>query len=416
MNTGGVVAVAVVAAALGALAGGKLLAGKPEVTREDLAAVESKGRADREAAAKAHEEALSRLRTERDGALRSAEAAVQETAAARKEAEDANAALESVRAAAREGPLPAKVPPPAAAGPAAARFSFAEYDAALAKVDWKSVGESTRALVPLVQELRESARKGGQLNLENIGKIQQQNGALIKAASKIQAELPGSGINGSYTHPAFMVNALAATLDSAGLPLTASQAETLARLGREFTDREKSRTAGYDDRTYELQKVLDEAETKDQFFEQALGLLSAEQQEAVSPAAVRGLTIADMFSSGLMLQQHMAALPSKDRDSFVGQAERLLVSRAGFPEERREELQAAIKAWAAGLPDEWFTQETDAIMGVQPLMKVSLIEEMGRRQLPLLRQVAESMGVPEACAKSLRNAGIILVPFVKKGP
>jgi hypothetical protein len=259
-----------------------------------------------------------------------------------------------------------------------------------------------------MQGLHDSIRKGEKPDIKALGRIQQLNGALIKAAAEVNEKLPGDGINGAYTHPAFMANAMAATLEAAGLPLTAAQAEALGKLGREFSDRENARVQGYDDKAYAMQKILDEADLKDRFFDQAFALFTAEQREAVSPAATRGVMGIDLFSSGLLLQMHAQPMPSMNLDGYLGQVESVLLHRAEFPEERKAELKAAIKAWSADLPAEWFAGETE------PMFKVAFVEEVGRRTVTLLRKVAEEMSVPDVCAKKLHEAAVVLLPMIKK--
>ncbi len=398
MKAGGVAVVALGAAALGTLAGAKLLGGAPApaaapLPAPDPAAADARFAAERESLQKAHLAALRTLEAERDEARRLAA-----------ESGERAAALE--KAAAERAPA-AAVPPPAPA-PKGAAFSFPEYDEALGKVDWRSVGESTRSMVPLMQGLFDSLRKGEKPDIKNLGRIQQLNGSLVKAAAEVDEKLPGDGINGAYTHPAFMVNSLAATLDAAGLPLSASQAEALGRIGREFTDRENARLQSYDAKTYELQKVLDEAGLKDQFFEQALGLLGAEQKEAVSPAASRGVVGMDLYSSGLMLQMRLAPLPAKDLEGYAAQVERVVAQRGKVPEDRRADLKAAVAAWAAELPAEWFAADSS------PLVQVSVVEEAGRRQLALMRKVVEEMSLPDASAAAVRASGHVLLPRIDR--
>jgi hypothetical protein len=264
-------------------------------------------------------------------------------------------------------------------------------------------------MVPLMHGLHDAIRKGEKPNIKELGRISQLNGALVKAAAEVDEKLPGDGVNGAYTHPAFMANAMAATLEAAGLPLSPAQAESLGKLAREFSDRENARLQGYDEKSYAMQKILDEAELKDRFFEQAFALFTAEQREVVSPAATRGVMGIDLFSSGLMLQMHAQPVPAKDMDGYLGPVESVLVHRAEFPEDRRADLKAAIKVWSADLPAEWFAQESE------PLFRVALVEEVGRRMVTLLRKVGEEMSVPEACAKKVHEAAVVLLPMIKKG-
>jgi len=416
MTATGAMGVAAAAAVVGALVGAALLGGgesgeeHAKILANTITTTLWTEKVKRDQIEAQHAASVAALRKEVAESGARAEKAEKELSETRGEIESLKAAQEEQRARAESTKAP-KDPRPEG-GP---RFSFGEYDAALREVDWKSVGVSTHSMVPLLSELREALKKGGPLPLESLGKIQQFNGTLIKAAAKIQDKIPGSGINGSYTHPAFMANAIASTLDAAGLPLSDSQAEALGRIGREFSDRDRARLQGYDERTMELQKVLDEAENKDRFFEQAFAVLSPEQRETLSPAATRGVLSLDLFSSGLMLAQHVLPLRAKDREGFVAQVEKTFQEHMKAPEDRKADLRVAIEAWAADLPEEWFSQETEAIMNVQPILRVSTVEEMGRRQLPFFRRIVEEMGLPEESARAIRTGGVVLVPMIRKG-
>lgn len=415
MTTGGAIGIGLAAVGIGVFVGMKFLGGAgpaadPGAEAAALAAA-AKAKEELRLAAAAHAGELEGLRREVE-TLRGRTAAAEEEAKALRERVEGMEATEETHSSDPAGAAAATpTPKPAAAG---SPFSFGEYDAALRQVDWKSVGESTRAMVPLITELREAMAKGGDFPLETAGKIQQHNAALIQAAAKIQGRIPGSGINGSYTHPAFMVNAMAATLEAAGMPMTDAQAEAIGRLGRDFTDRDRARVSAYDERTLALQKVLDEADLKDRFFEQAFALLEPRQRETLSPAATRGLLSLDLFSSGLMLAQHVLPLHAKDRDGFLTQVEQAFVDRAGFPADRREDLRVQVRNWGADLPQDWFTKETETIMGIQPVLNVTAIQEFGRRQLALFRRVVDDMGLTEEAARGTRTTGVVVVPVIRE--
>ncbi len=410
MTTGGAIGVGVAGAVIGVVIGAKLLAGGPAPEDGAAGALEAKV-ANAERALANLKDAAERSKSDHAAARAKLEASEKEAASLREEVERLRAEAEARSAAAALPPAPPVAAKPAADG---LRFSFGEYDAALREVDWNSVGKSTHEMVPLITELREAMKKGGPFPLETAGKIQKLNGSLIQAASKIMNKVPGSGINGSYTHPAFMVNSMAATLEAAALPLSDAQAEALGKLGRDFTERDRARTAGYDERSLELQEVLDEADLKDQFFEQALAILTEKQRETLSPEATRGVLGLDLFSSGLMLAQHILPVTSKDLDGYLAQVEQGFIDRSGFPAEKREELRAALKAWAADLPAAWFSEPTETIMGVQPVLRVEVIEEVGRRQIPLLRRLMDEMGLSAEQAGSIRAMRVIAFPVISK--
>ncbi len=411
MKAIGVAAAAVAAAVVGVLAGAALFGGPkdPALTPE---AVDSRVRTEVRRAEAARDEAAAVLKKDRDAAAARAEKAEKELAEARKERDDAKAALAAAAAAqAATSPAPKK-----GDGRPSQAFSFPDYDEALGKVDWKAVGTTTRQMLPVLEGLRKSAMNGGKLDLAAAGRTQQLNGALLHEASKINEALPGFGVNGAYTHPSFMVNAIAATLEDAGKPLTDTQSEALGKLGRDYSGREKLRDQGYDDHTFGIQKVLDEAALKDQFFEGASAILTPEQRDLLWPAATRGLVGWDLFSSGLLLAQLIHPLVVKDRDAFASQIGQQLVTRSKAGPERKEAIQAAAAAWAADLPDAWFEKDTETLGGMQPILPVAFVEELGRRQLPLLQRVAGDLGLPEDASKAVRGLPIVFFPWVKKGP
>jgi len=369
--------------------------------------------------------AVDRLTAERDALRKESAEAAGRTDRAAADLEAVRTELAAARAAAEAAAAPpATVPAPAAdaasapasaapADPKAARFAFPEYADTFREVDWKSVGSNLHAMVPLLRDLSDAVAEGRQPSPEDIGKIQQHNGALVTAALKLMNKVPGSGVNGSFTHPAFQVNSIAAALDAAGLPLTDPQAQALESVGRDFTDKDRARLAAYDERAWEMQKVLDEAELKDRFYESAFAVLTAEQRDALSPPATRGLVSFDLFCSGLMLAQFLSPVPAKDREALIAGLEPKVASRLSVPAERRAELHALVADWVASLPDEWFSEEPRTVFG-QPLIAAAYVEEVGRRELVFLRSAVSTLALPEAAVEKARKAASILLPLVQK--
>jgi hypothetical protein len=413
MGTGGVAAVAVAAAVVGAVAGAALLApskpaGVPEAeVQTRIRESENRLREEMAKSVAARDEDRRKAQAERDDALGRAEKAEQDAAEARR-------ALEEAEARAAAAPAPGSGADVAAAvKEAGPRFAFPEFGEAIAKVDWKSVGRNTRAMVPLISSLRDAAGSKEPPDLAEIGKIQKHNAALIEEAAKIMGKVPGIGANGAFTHPAFQVNSMAATLDAAGLPLTDAQAKALGQVGTEFTEKEKARAAGYTDATWELQKVIDEADLKDRFFEAAFAVLTPEQRNALVPAGTKGLVGFDLYSSGLMLAQLLAPVQTKGRDDYAAKTAQSLGNRTGLGEEQKAEVQRVVAEWAATLPEEWFTKEFERTIG-QPLIPVALVAESARRDLALLQRIVREMPVPEEKAKALRRTSFILFPMLDR--
>ncbi|HEU4395894.1 MAG TPA: RNA polymerase sigma factor [Planctomycetota bacterium] len=355
------------------------------------------------------------------GDLRSRVAAIEDRVskaeARASKAESDLAAAIAERDAARSS-LAAAKPSAAADAPAATAgspISFPEYDEVLGKVDWKSMGTNTRQMLPLLVKLREGSKPGAKFDVSAFGRIQKLNGALIDEAGKFHEALPGTGINGAFTHPSVMANSMVVTLEDAGKPLTSSQVETLGKIGREFSDRDRARESGYDERTPALQKALEEAALKDQFFEAAAGLMNSEQRDVLWPPAIKGLLNLDLFSSAIMLGQLALPLPAKSRDEFATRVESALIGRLGVPEDKREAIKGVVAPWAAELPAAWFETEFDVLAGATPILHKDFVLDAGRRLTPLMLRITNDLGLDEATAKRLRDNPVIFVPWFRKG-
>ena len=407
MKGAAVAVVALAAAGIGALVGTKVGGGggaDPAVVEKRVA--EERAKAD--AAGKQAADLQSRIAAIEDSATKA------EARASKSETDLASAIGErdAARAALEAGKAPAASDPAAAAG--SSPISFPEY-AVLDTVDWKSVGENTRKMLPLLAALREGSKPGAKFDVSAFGRIQQLNGALVKEAGKIHEDLPGTGINGAFTHPSFMVNSLVSTLEDAGKPLSDKQLEALGKVGRDFSDRDRAREAGYDERATGLQKTVEEAVLKDQFFEAAAGVMTPEQRDVIWPASTKGILGLDLFSSGIMLATVIHPLRVKDRDEYASRLESTLIERFGMPAEKREAVRAIVAPWVAELPAAWFEVEMDLMAGAGPIISKDLVIEVGRRELPLMQRLMADLGLEAAVVASLRGSHLIFVPWYRKG-
>jgi RNA polymerase sigma factor (sigma-70 family) len=376
-----VAAAAILAGAAGWAARGSAAGGAPA----DGSGVPAPGTPGPEAAASKAEAAslrarLAEIEKERD-ALKEA------SAEAAREVETLRASVEELRSR-----------PVAAAGGRVRKFTFAQYDEVLAGVDWKAVGHNTSKMLPLLVELARATKEGKELRPELIGEIVNHNGPLVMAAMKVNGKLPGSGVNGAFTHPAFQVNSMASTLDEAGLPLSEAQFEALQKVGRDFTDQDEARRGGYEASTFELQKVLDETSLKDRFFDACFALMTPEQRELLSPAATRGIVSIDLYSSGLMWMEHMQPVREATVAGFVGRATAMLQSRLGVPEDKKEGLRGLVEEFAGSLPAE---SDSASVFG-QPVMRATWVAECARKYLALLQKIPGALSLADEATVKAR--------------
>jgi hypothetical protein len=278
-------------------------------------------------------------------------------------AERASLAARAVPVAPAPAPAPATAEAPAPAPPPAAgsgaseatdarssgpRFSFAGSEPALAAVDWKEVGTSLRSMLPLMERFVEGVRAGKAItDIPEIGLIQKHNGALVLAALELKnKKVPGRDVNGAFTHPYVQANAIAATLEAAGMPLSESQAAAIERLGREQGEAEERRRAGYDERTLALRQILEEADAREAFFTAAFAVLTQAQRDLLKPPGTKDLLHGDLFSSGLVWAQYARPLAGADRATVVQRMQQTVIATFGVPEARQPDARALVESWA----------------------------------------------------------------------
>jgi RNA polymerase sigma-70 factor (ECF subfamily) len=356
---------------------------------------------DRDAQAKKHAE-------EMEGKLR---AALKESAEVRKQLDERTTELEAAKAAAaRSAAPPAPALVASAKGP---RFEFGQFST-LSQVDWKAVGENLNAMTPLITQISDKLKKGGDVPGEEYGKLQQHNGPLVAAAVKVMKDLPGTGANGSFTHPAFQVNAIAAALDAAGKPLTDDEATALEKIGRDFSDEDAHRLQGYDASTYALQKTIDEADLRRRFFDAAFAALTQDQRDALTPPAVKGQLGFDLYSDGLLWMTVLRPLSfkEKDVDALTTAAAGVLNTALKIPREQQDAARGVIAKWAHDLPASLVAAPQDA--GEDGDRRVEPVREAARQTVALLQRLVQDLKLEGAQADSARKWPAVLLPSPSK--
>jgi hypothetical protein len=316
-----------------------------------------------------------------------------------------------------ETPAPPVDAAPKTAGapvvPTAPQIRIPAHDESLAEIDWGSVGNSVWKMRPLMDSLGESTARGDSYPPE-LGQVVVHNGQLVVAALKFEKSVKTGNPNSAYTHPAFMSNAIAATLAAAALPLDDAQARALGDLSVQFTLEDEQRRKAYGDKTFELAKVCDEGELRDRFFSAAFGVLTPQQREALSGSKFRGRVAIDLFSSGLLWQIHTKPLPFDSVDDLVEKIVEELTSRIeiGWTDEQREELKRLVSTWVTQWPGDATSRVADAYsLAGMPL--VSWVLECGRRQLPFLESLPVALGLTPAKAAKVREMSVAIVPLRK---
>jgi len=403
MNVSAVAFTAAVALAVGLVAGRSLLAPRTIPVDERVERVEARVREVEERAAA--------LLTERDrlrGELASAKASTLAAsgAAARGAAPTTPTGTPPV------DPAPT-VSPAKAGGLPAGRLSVPGHDELLAEVDWTAVGKTTLEMAPLLPAFFEAWAKDGKMPA-SVARVSKLNGELVTAALLAASKMKLSMMeaNRAYTHPSMMVNAMAATLEAAGKPLSAVQAEAVRALAVEATGALVTREAGYGPETWALQKLLDETAIKERFFAAAFAELTGEQRDVLTPPAARGRMQADLFSSGLMWAAHAQVVPFADREQLVTRVTGSLTDTLGWSEERRPAVREVVEPWVGEFPAAVLDQPGDPLSALGMLPLPSVIDA-AQRQLALLERVARALALDEKGMEGIREVNRVWVPLRK---
>lgn len=298
--------------------------------------------------------------------------------------------------------------------PGGPTFAFDEFGDALTTVDWKSIGVHTTAIVGPIREIADAIVGGTPVPLKAAGEAQRHNGPLIQAVSSIQGKLTGTGVNGAYTHPAFMVNALASALAEIGKPLSPAQRTSLADIGRRFTEEERRRVAAYTDTTFAIHKLVEEGALKDRFFNALRAALTPEQLDAVSPASVRDRLSADLWSEGLLWSTVTMRVSTANRETFLETAQRRLGSALRLDDAQKAKVPGIVGDWLGRLPAALADWKPDALSrsGMEPADIVAVAAAETKR---LIERLATDLTLSGPSLDAARSWGAVVLPVPGAG-
>ncbi|MEZ5988821.1 MAG: hypothetical protein R3F30_06805, partial [Planctomycetota bacterium] len=311
---------------------------------------------------------------------------------------DARRAIEVTQAVPEQPEPPAEV---AVAGPA---FDDGRWSEGLAEVDWTTMGEAMRDMLPLFDELLDRWEKDGTPPLEIAGRLQQLNGKLIAQLQSLSGSgIPGSDLNGIFTHPLVVSNQVERLLALSDLPLSEQQRARLAALTRSFTneDEVKRAEAGRDELA--LAKVLAETGVKDRYYDEMAALLTPEQRARLYNDRTKGRATLDLFSSSLVWLQYARPLPVADFDQLAAKLSTETTRSLGLSGEQQAKVQAIIGEWSRTLPKGMLDWKPD-MFDRQGRMQTSRIREAARYQLDLMHRLLRELDLsPEARAELGRS-------------
>jgi len=292
-----------------------------------------------------------------------------------------------------------------------ALFNDPEFGDALAKIDWQTMGVNLNEMLPMISKLAEAIANGDEIPLELAGEIQKRNGALVVIAKAIlDAKVPGSGINGSFSHPSVVSNQIGAVLQAAGLSLNKEQQQSMERIRSFYAAKDRSLRITALSRDFGIENLLEEVDFKNNFYNEARALLSPEQRAALSSDTIRGRTHLDVFDTGIILSQYARPVRVKDAADLAATWSRRMKFEVPLDAAGKKALNGILTSYANKFPPSFWEYKPDAL-DQKKMMKSSRIRDALRRQVEMMQQIMNTVPLSPKDLAALKKQMLVLVPY-----
>jgi hypothetical protein len=343
-------------------------------------------------------EALEKAAVEREARLRDLEA---ENKALRAEA--ARTAAAAAPRPAVENPAPAAAPE--ARAPEAAtrgyRFGLKGATPVLDKADWKKLAVQFLDLRGGVGEVIQEFLKTGDLSMKTRLAMGEKNKPLAYFTIQASGEAPGMAENSTFTHPAVVASMVRALLENAGLPLSPVQDEAVRAAGESWARREEA---------LNLQKLVDEVESRQRFLDDIRSFLSAGQQAALFDPATEGRAGVDLLSPALNLARRTPVTePTREalEKTLVRESFKLL----GI--DRNPDDFAWLGAeWVESIPEAAVPVSAEGFRMDAAFPPLAKLLRCARAQIGAMKRLLERENFDEATRKGIRTLTVLAQPQV----
>jgi hypothetical protein len=297
-------------------------------------------------------------------------------------------------------------PAPAAAGPA---FVDPRFAAALAKIDWATMGAVTHEMGPLLAELVATMEEKGEVSTEIAVKLQSLNPKLVEQLpAMLDAKVPGFGANGTYTHPVVTSNVLASTLAAAGQPLNETQRASISGLVHTFGVENQAIVDGV--REFELEHLASEMEMKDRFYKEVSSLLTPEQYGAMYPEGSLTHERVGLFSSSLLTTGVSEGVPAANPGEFARRAANKLGDELDLDDATAAQVRGIVERMSGAATDLWRDKASRAELRLQ-MLRAGRTPAALRHQLEVMREIQRTVPLTPEQRTKLRKLRGVLVPL-----
>ncbi len=290
-------------------------------------------------------------------------------------------------------------------------ITYGGFETALDAIDWNATGEAMFKMSSQLEALVKAMKEGDDVPLAAVGEIQRLNAELIKQAEAIQkAKVPGTGINGAFTHPVIAANQIFAALEKGGMPLSDAQRDGLQRLSALIAGEDEVRRSKLGAEAIGLESLVSEMEIKDRFYAEARRLLTPQQEQALYQPTVDGTT-SSLFSTGIAWAQFGKPVEAADRADYAAQVSDTLVRQVGLGDDASPQLRAMVETWAKSVPDAAFSKGGGDPRLAAIGQSTAAVREAARRQVDLYREMLKTLPLTAEQKAKLRKAYAVMVPY-----
>lgn len=304
-----------------------------------------------------------------------------------------------------------KTPPPPASKKAPISWGKAGEIKEVGEANWPELSAAMNEIIKSLGEILAARKEGREPSPESMKNIQKHNQKLIDYYVKVLRKLPTHmSANGEFVHPINTANMIAAALQAAGKPLSEAQTKQVVTLGEEYESGWDKLQAGYDANTFKLEKVVDELELKQKFYDSLIALLQPDQREVVVDPATHDYMQLDMYSPSLALVQNLAPVYKPTIDEV----------RATLIDEFSKEMGINKDLIAAQgfIMDTWFSDcgtmldpRTEAEIG---MLKTQECIKYGRVQIKAFKALIEALRPDEKQLGLIRDFADVVILRVRK--
>ena len=299
-------------------------------------------------------------------------------------------------------------------GPHGVRFFTSEFEGVAGQVDWTTVGGNLREMVGTLVEGMPAILRGQPLPEGLSARIRQLNSPVLAATILVRDQFPGKGVVGTFTSAPFVVNAVAAALESAGMPLDDSQSAKILALARDNMAEDTRRLAGYGEAPWALAQLLDEVELKDRFFGDLFAVLTPAQTAVLRPESTRDRVRLDIFSSGLLFAGRLDVLPFKDEADLANRVWERAAKGLGCTPDQKAAIEGTFHRWTAGLPRSLLFDRVD-LLDSKGLVTSARAAAWARQFLALFQTLAEEPTFVPKQRDAIRGIANVIVPLSADG-